>query len=196
MVALALPPRLAAKSIAFQPALERRVKDAMRSTPTWMATHAKVIAIYDSPFWREAGLSGDGISQRGPLAEIHDASPATGKEGALFGFVGVPASMRRSGSVDIARLAVEQLVAMYGSNAAQPVDVLVQDWAREAFTATRKDENRQLLQHPAYGTPAALAHLWDGKLLLTSSEMAPNFGGYLEGALEAAEVTAAGVIRK
>ena len=31
------------------------------------------------PFWREDGLSGDAVSQRGPLAEIHDASdPAEG----------------------------------------------------------------------------------------------------------------------
>jgi monoamine oxidase len=191
IVALALPPRLAAQSITFQPPLERGAINAMRSIPTWMATHAKAIAIYDSPFWREAGLSGDGISQRGPLVEIHDASPATSTSGALFGFVGIPAPLRRSGDDDIGQLAVEQLVAMYGSSAAQPVDVLVQDWAREEFTATAADESEQLLQHPTYGTPPSLTHLWEGKLRLASTEMAPGFGGYLEGALEAAEMVAA-----
>jgi monoamine oxidase len=191
MVALALPPRLAARSIAFQPPLERDAITAMASIPTWMAAHAKVIAIYDRPFWRDDGLSGDGISQRGPLVQIHDASPATGATGALFGFVGVPAAVRRSGDFDLRRLAVEQLVTMYGSNAAQPVDVLVKDWAREVFTATADDENEQLLEHPPYGTPASLANLWDGKLRLASTEIAPSFGGYLEGALEAAELAAA-----
>jgi monoamine oxidase len=195
LVALALPPRLAAQSIAFQPALESNATGAMGSIPTWMATHAKVIATYEKPFWREAGLSGDGISQRGPLVEIHDASPATGTTGALFGFVGVPAAARRSPEFDIAKLAVEQLGLMYGAKGAQPMDVLVQDWAREEYTATADDENEQLLQHPPYGTPASLANLWDGKLLLTSSEMAPVFGGYLEGALEAAETTATRIIR-
>lgn len=29
-------------------------------------------AIYDRPFWREAGLSGTAQSMVGPLAEIHD----------------------------------------------------------------------------------------------------------------------------
>ncbi len=195
LVALALPPRLAAESIIFQPALEKGAIDTMHSIPTWMATHAKIIATYDSPFWREAGLSGDGISQRGPLVEIHDASPATSSNGALFGFVGIPAPVRQSGNYDIAQLAVEQLVAMYGPNAAQPVDVLVQDWAREEFTATAADENEQLLQHPTYGTPPSLAHLWECKLQLASTEMAPNFGGYLEGALEAAEMVAAKITR-
>ena len=195
IVALALPPRLAAQSITFQPQLERGAIDAMRSNPTLMATHAKVSAIYDSPFWREAGLSGDGVSQRDPLVEIHDASPATSTKGALFGFVGVPAPIRRSGNYDLARLAVEQLAAMFGPNATQPVDVLVHDWAREEFTATVADESEQLLQHPIYGTPPSLTDLWDGKLQYVSSEMAPIFGGYLEGALEAAETVAAKITR-
>ena len=195
IVALALPPRLAAQSITFQPALETGATNAMRSIPTWMAAQAKIIAVYDNPFWREAGLSGDGISHRGPLVEIHDASPASGTKGALFGFVGIPAPVRRSGNDDIAQLAVEQLVAMFGPNAAQPVDVLARDWAREEFTATAADESEQLLQHPIYGTPPSLACLWDGKLQLASSEMAPSFGGFLEGALEAAEMVAAKITR-
>ena len=193
-VALALPPRLAAQSIEFRPPLGQRAMNAMRSIPTWMASHAKVIATYDNPFWRKAGLSGDGISQCGPLMEIHDASPATSTRGALFGFAGVPPPLRRSGKYDLARLAVEQLAAMYGPNAVEPVDVLVQDWAREALTATTDDENEQLQQHPAYGTPQSLAHLWDGKFRFASTEMAPTFGGYLEGALEAAEMAAAASI--
>lgn len=189
-VVLALPPRLAAQSIAFQPALGEDASNAMRSIPTWMASHAKVVAIYEQPFWREAGLSGDGISHRGPLMEIHDASPASGTRGALFGFVGVPAPIRRSGAFDIASLAVEQLSIMFGPNAAQPIDVLVQDWAREEFSAVSDDENGQSQQHPAYGTPPPLRRLWDGKLWLASTEMASEFGGFLEGALESAEMVA------
>jgi len=192
-VVLALPPRLAARSIAFQPALGEDAINAMHSIPTWMASHAKVVAVYAQPFWREAGLSGDGISHRGPLMEIHDASPASSTRGALFGFVGVPAPMRRPGEFDIASLAVEQLAAMFGPEAAQPIDVLVQDWAREELTAVSDDEIGQSQQHPVYGTPAPLRRLWDGKLRLASTEMAPDFGGFLEGALESAEMVATGL---
>ncbi|MEM1154111.1 MAG: hypothetical protein AAGI44_08210 [Pseudomonadota bacterium] len=47
--------------------------------PTWMAGQAKVVAVYESPFWRDSGFSGDAMSRKGPLIEIHDASPASGE---------------------------------------------------------------------------------------------------------------------
>ena len=93
-VVLAIPPRVAAERIDFGAALGGPALDAMRSIPTWMAGQAKIIAIYEEPFWRDAGLSGDAISHVGPMVEIHDASPETGGPYALFGFVGLPADMR------------------------------------------------------------------------------------------------------
>lgn len=190
-IVLALPPRLVAQTITFEPELARESLHAMSAIPTWMAGHAKIVAIYHRAFWRDAGLSGDGISHRGPLVEIHDAGDALNVHGALFGFVGVPASIRRNDDFDLAKLALDQLVTMYGSGAAKPLDMLVQDWAGEAFTATEEDRVQQAQGHPAYGTPPALSELWRGNLLLGSSEMAPDFGGYLEGALEAAQLIAA-----
>lgn len=62
--------------------------------PTWMAGHAKVVAIYERPFWRDSGLSGFVSSRVGPLQEIHDASPEAGS-GALFGFLGIPVEVRQ-----------------------------------------------------------------------------------------------------
>jgi len=35
--------------------------------------------------------------------------------------------------------------------------------------------------------PPALTDLWDGRLHFAGTEVAPTFGGYIEGALEAAE---------
>lgn len=84
-------------------------------------------------------MSGDGISHRGPLAEIHDASPACAAHGALFGFVGVSALERRAEGFNLAERAVEQLRTLYGYEASDPIDVLVQDWANEEFTATEQD---------------------------------------------------------
>lgn len=72
-VLLALPPRLALDSIAFTPELPPALAAQWRATPTWMAPHAKYLAVYDTPFWREQGLSGQARSARGPLGEIHDA---------------------------------------------------------------------------------------------------------------------------
>lgn len=73
-VLFALPPRLLEATIAFSPALDDATVTHWRKTPTWMAPHAKFFAIYDRPFWRDAGLSGAAQSMVGPLVEIHDAT--------------------------------------------------------------------------------------------------------------------------
>ena len=93
-VILALPPRIVARHIAFTPSLPAGLMTSLVDKPTWMAGQAKVVAIYNRPFWREDGLSGQVTSWAGPLQEIHDASPKTGC-GALFGFFGIPAKMRQ-----------------------------------------------------------------------------------------------------
>ncbi len=185
-VVLAVPPRVIAGTIAFDPPLSDQAHAATLAIPTWMAGHAKAVAIYDSPFWRAEGLSGDAISHIGPLAEIHDASPADGSCGALFGFFGVPASLRRD-HADVLEDAVrEQLGKLFGPEACAAHTLLLQDWAAEPLTATALDEVPPA-GHPAYGMPPALRDLWEGSLILASTEMAPQFGGFLEGALEAAE---------
>ena len=69
----------------------------------------------------------------------------------------------------------------------QTLDILVRDWARDQYTATAADT--MIAQHPHYGLPASVAALADQGLLFASSEMAAQFGGFVEGALEAAEYT-------
>jgi monoamine oxidase len=54
VVIAALPPRLLDATIAFSPALDDIVARRWRDTPTWMAPHAKFVAIYERAFWRDA----------------------------------------------------------------------------------------------------------------------------------------------
>ncbi|MEM7354947.1 MAG: FAD-dependent oxidoreductase [Acidobacteriota bacterium] len=190
-VVVALPPRLAARSIALSPELASSQSAAMVGTPTWMAGQAKLMALYDEPFWRADGLSGDAISYRGPLAEIHDASPRTGGPAALFGFVGVPAEARGA-SVDALReAALAQLANLFGRHAAQPLDVWIKDWAFDPLTATTDDRAAQHAHPPPWsGQPSEAT--WDHRLIWSGSETAAGGlrnNGYLEGALEASERT-------
>jgi len=190
-VIFAMPPRLVAQ-IAFTPVLPAHAIDAMRSIPTWMAGQAKALAVYDTPFWRQAGLSGDAMSRHGPMVEIHDASPANGSDGALFGFIGIPATHRKTRNglqTDVA----QQLIRLFGPQAAKPKHLILKDWADDPFTATASDQ-AGLTSHPAYGYPAAFKTLWDDSLLFARSEVAVQTGGFLEGALEAAAVVSAKVI--
>ena len=184
-VVLALPPRVIARSIRFSAPLPPAATEAMRRIPTWMAGQAKAVAVYATPFWREAGLSGDAMSRIGPLVEIHDASPADHGPFALFGFVGIPAEARRDREA-LRHRVTAQLVRLFGVQAGDPLALFVKDWADDALTATPEDL-APLYSHPGYGQPAALATLARRGVFFAGTEMAAGFGGFIEGALEAAE---------
>jgi len=184
-VALAIPPRLAAE-LAFTPELPPDTIQTLASTPTWMAGHAKFFTLYDEPFWRKKGLCGTAISQRGPLAEIHDASPHSGNIFSLFGFSGLDAASRANMERDeFISQAIAQLTAIYGEEANRPQAVQFQDWSTEDFTASAADRSPQT-RHPQYGLNLQLGSAWEGKLDFISTETSFRNGGLIEGALEAA----------
>lgn len=184
-VVLAVPPRIAA-GLVYEPALPAGAMTALRRVPTWMAGQAKLVAVYSSPFWREAGLSGDAMSRRGPLVEIHDACDPAGDGAALFGFVGVPSDARAGRSDAVKAAAVAELTRLFGPEASEPRAVILEDWAEAPRTATAADR-APLTSHPAYGMPRELDGLRDGRLIFASTETAPTDGGFLEGALSSAE---------
>ena len=184
-VILALPPRLTAATILFEPDLSFALTQAMLGIGTWMAGQAKFYALYERPFWRETGLSGEAFSERGPLCEIHDGSNIGGGPYGLTGFVGVPA-VQRSREDLLMEAILSQLAAIYGGSAARPTAVFYQDWARERYTATPYDQP-PMVEHPLYHPPAGRTAIWDGCVLFAGTETADRDGGYLEGALTAAE---------
>lgn len=173
---LALPPRVALHSISGLAAL---TSDSAKAVPTWMAGQAKAVAIYDHPFWRDAGLSGEAISHRGPLAQIHDASPMKGPEGALIGFLATRPATEAA--------ITAQLTALFGPDAAAPREVLIQDWAPEAETTSDADRAApgQPQPHMAHALRRSPTLIWAG------AEAAVENTGLLEGALAAADHAAA-----
>jgi len=190
-VILAVPPRLAAFTMEFVPPWPDRTATGLLGTSTWMAGQAKFVAIYDQPFWRAAGLSGAARSLAGPLAEVHDASAVDGPA-ALFGFVGVPVRERAALGANLATQAIAQLGRLFGAEAEAPRTLLFKDWAADDLTATRLDL-RHGSGYPGPGT--ARAATWGpGVLAWAGSEAASGHGGYLEGALEAAEAAVSALV--
>ena len=185
-VVLALPPRLAAQ-INLSPRLPNSTLKSMQNIATWMAGEAKAIAVYDRPFWRDAGLSGDAMSRHGPMVEIRDASPDQGGPYALFGFIGVPPDGRTDEQV-LRQNLLAQFGRLFGNEAMIPAKLYLKDWAFDHLTATAADQ-AVLYTHPTYGLPKKMIGHWNGKLHFSGTETAPQFGGFLEGALEAAENT-------
>jgi len=184
-VLLAVPPRLVASRLAFFPELPEKLSASWSATETWMAPHAKYFAVFETPFWRDQGLSGQGRSRVGPMVEIHDAS-VPGGSAALFGFIGVPAWARRNLSdAQLKALCRAQLVRMYGERANEPVLELVKDWALEPFTATLADLS-STGQHASAPPATPENGPWRGLITGIASEWSPEFGGYLAGAVDAA----------
>lgn len=184
-VILALPPRLTAATILFTPELSDQLTQAMLKTGTWMAGQAKFFVLYEAPFWRRSGLSGQAFSERGPLGEIHDGSNDGTAPYGLTGFLGFPA-VQRNQQPYLNGAILSQLTALFGQAAAAPVNLFYQDWARERFTATEFDQP-PMLEHPLYQPPAGRTAIWDGSILFAGTETSEDHGGYLEGALCAAE---------
>ena len=98
-VLLALPPRLAVATLRFTPTLPSALSSAWAHTTTWMAPHAKYVAVYDTPFWRDHGLSGEARSTLGPMGEMHDAGRA-GRAVWLPGLAGRSAPPSAGGDVE------------------------------------------------------------------------------------------------
>jgi monoamine oxidase len=93
----------------------------------------KVNVVYAKAFWREDGLSGLAVSDRGPVGVTFDNSPPSGSPGVLVGFVDkgkLPkdAPGRRQAILD-------DLVALFGKEAKEPTDYFENDWSREEWTA-------------------------------------------------------------
>ena len=184
-VILALPPRLAAATILFRPDLSHHLTQEMLKIGTWMAGQAKFCALYEEPFWRQNGLSGQAFSERGPLGEIHDGSNHLQEPYGLTGFVGIPA-VQRNQKKRLVDDILSQLSILFGKRAMQPTAFFYQDWAHERFTATTFDQP-PMVDHPRYHPPADQASMWEGIIHFAGTETAPQHGGYLEGALAAAE---------
>ncbi len=188
-VVLAMPPRLAAQ-VDVVPELPSATLKQLERTPTWMAGHAKFFAVYQRPFWREAGLCGTAISHKGPLTEIHDASPESGDCYSLFGFAGLtPDARAKLGSEKFIELAKQQLAELFGDQAGNPETVYYQDWSQEDFTASATDRVPQT-HHPQYGLTLEVGANWQDRLHFISSEMSHVNGGLIEGALEMAQAIA------
>jgi monoamine oxidase len=119
--------------------------------------------------------------------EIHDASPVEPGPGALFGFVGLPVGSPVRAEPRLVEDALQQLERMFGPPGANPLDVIVKDWAEDIDTATPADNAGG--HHPQYGVPPAIAALAQRGLWFASTEMANEFGGFIEGALEASHAT-------
>ncbi len=192
-VVISVPLRMASQAIDWSGKLSAKVLQEMNDTPTWMATQAKAVALYEQPFWRKTGLSGRVASQVGPLAEIHDHCSLDGSGAALFGFIGWPHQMRKSRGPELKDLIADQLVRCFGDQAGHYSALHIKDWATSETICSQQD----LISPPAH--PEVTSNRlrdphFDGRLFFCVSETSPQSPGLIEGAFTAAQLTATRLI--
>ena len=76
-----------------------------------MGSSAKCTIEFETPFWREQGLSGFGFSHVGSLGEVHEA--CSDNKAALFGFFHGKAQDNTENAIK------EQMVSLSGADAKQ-----------------------------------------------------------------------------
>ena len=156
----------------------------------------KCMAIYDEPFWRADGLTGQAISDAGPVKVIFDNSPPDGSPGVLLGFLEGAPRARELGRVapEERRAAVlGDLARLFGA-AGAPSPRL----RRAATGPTRSGPAAATAATcrpacwTAYG-PALRAPI--GPIHWAGAETATVWNGYMDGAVRSGEEAAAAILR-
>ena len=180
---LALPPRMITKHLTPENWASSSLIQALQHVPTWMAAQAKFVATYETPFWRELGLSGEVFSQQGPMQEMHDACAENKIVSALFGFIGVPATYRANyDESQIKQACINQLSQLYGKPAQSIKASYLKDWANDEFVASGNDINEPP-NHPHFAIANHENELTQKNIYLAGSEFSQVDAGYLEGAV-------------
>lgn len=186
---VAVPPAIAAK-IELEPLPPGRPQLAERLRPGALT---KCMAVYEEPFWRADGLSGEAVADAGPVTLTFDSSPRDGSAGVLLGFVGGPEARELAALPPAERRApvLACLERLYGPRAADPVEYAEQTWSEEDWSGGGPTSNfgpgGWTECGPALRAPAGRLH-WAG------TETATVWSGYMEGALQAGERVAAEVL--
>ncbi|APW61092.1 flavin monoamine oxidase family protein [Paludisphaera borealis] len=182
-----LPPQLT-NTVRFDPPLPSDLYRAFDGLQAGMTV--KVQAVYDRPFWRELGWSGNGIAFEGPQAFTFDNTPRGGSPGVLLGFISADQATKWS------RLAPELRKAailatwsrVYGEPALAPIDYFEMNWPAETFIrcghGCHLSPGLWSTLGPAFGGERMPRF---GRVWWASSDLAKDWVGYLEGAIHAGE---------
>lgn len=187
---LAVPPNLYSR-ISYVPPLPRRQHQMHQHQSLGLVI--KVHAVYDTPFWREEGLSGTCFGPSAPVQEVYDNTNFEDPRGTLVGFVSdekadalfeLPADERR-------RQILTSIAGYLGEKAMNPVVYYESDWGSEEWTRGAYAASYDLGGLHRYGkdqlTPVGPVHF-------SCSDLAAEGYQHVDGAVRLGEATAARII--
>jgi monoamine oxidase len=131
--AVTIPPALALE-ITFSPALTDDRVALYRNAIG--GPESKTLLVYDEPFWRNDGLSGQTAQPRSASEVTIDASPSSGTPGVLASFTFGPVAHEMD-ALDPAvrrKAVLDAVTARFGPRAAYPDDYVETAWMNEPWT--------------------------------------------------------------
>ena len=186
-VIVAVPPALVAQ-IRFEPGLPAARAQLHQRFPQGNVIKAQ--AIYERPFWRDAGLSGFWVADRGPVRVGWDNSPPDGSRGVLLTFFeGQEARAFGERTQAERRAAVLDAFAFVaGDQARSPTGYVDEVWANEVWTRGC---------YVAFTPPGVLTGFGPaisaavGRVHWAGADTATYWRGYMDGAVRSGERAAA-----
>jgi monoamine oxidase len=189
-VVVAIPPTLTSR-LRYDPPFPGLRDQLTQRMP--QGAVIKCMAIYDEPFWRRDGLTGQALSERGPARITFDNSPPDGSPGVLLGFLEAryARELGRLSPDERRDRVVEGFARVFGPRAARPEGYVERAWADEEWTRGC---------YGCYFTPGG----WTGygralrepigPIHWAGAETATVWNGYMDGAVQSGERAAAAVL--
>jgi len=183
-VIVAIPPVLIS-SIEFSPELPIHKSQVIGKLS--MGIVGKVIGIYDRPFWRDLGYSGQVVAdEHAPFQTLFDASPADSRYGVLLAFcIADRARTFFSHEADTRKTqALSYFARYFGEEASRPVEYVDHCWANEPWS---KGCYAGLYPTGAWTNFQDTLAQPTGRIHWAGTETSKVWYGYIEGAVRAGE---------
>ncbi len=177
-----LPPMLLVNSIDFTPTLPGDLISIANKTHTWMGESIKFGVSYAKPFWKELSFSGTVFSNVGPITELYDHSNYQNDRFALKGFL--QNEMHAETKENRKSKVFQQLKKLFGDPALGYLSYEETIWKNEPFTSISPDQF--IFPHQNNGHDIYQQAFYNNKLFIGGTETSPQFGGYMEGAIQSA----------
>jgi monoamine oxidase len=190
-VIIAIPPTLASR-IDYQPILPASRDQLTQRVP--MGTVIKCYAIYERPFWRDKGLSGQAVTDENfQVQTVFDNSPHDASKGMLMGFCLADRARPLMDKTEAERkdIIIENFVRLFGEEAANPIYYIDKSWANEEWsrgcytgllTPGTMTSYKNALREPC------------GHIHWAGTETATVWNGYIDGAVRSGERAAQEVL--
>jgi monoamine oxidase len=189
-VIVTLPPALAGR-LVYDPPLPAWRDQLTQRVPA--GSVIKLHVVYASPFWRDRGLNGQAVSDRGPVTVTFDNTPPGHSGGVLLGFMegGHARTWARRTPEERRAAFLECAERYFGPEARDPIEYLEKDWSADPYTRGCYGAHFAPGVWTSYG--AALTEPI-GSIHWAGTEYASEWNGYMEGAVRSGEAVASALL--